>query len=105
MNADALSAGLIRVHPCSSAVCESCFPRKNPGKLLAGYLQPQNLSHYKKCSGVKCGIHHLQMVGSASLHLHYNQVTGLSVTDALQVHEMTAGERQRQGSLQVPLEL
>ena len=31
MNAD---GGLIRVHPCSSAV----FPGKNPGRLLAGYL-------------------------------------------------------------------
>jgi len=40
MNADGLSAELIRV-------CESCFPRKNPGKFLAGYLFPDRLKKAK----------------------------------------------------------
>ncbi len=43
MNAD---GGLISVHPCSSAVCESCFPGENPGKLLARYLCCRGLTKH-----------------------------------------------------------
>ncbi|GEM_PF-3521485 len=30
--------GLIRVHPCPSAVCESCFPRKKSRKTFGRLL-------------------------------------------------------------------
>ncbi|RLC11166.1 MAG: hypothetical protein DRI57_19305 [Deltaproteobacteria bacterium] len=42
MNADErgrpVCRGLIRVHPCSSAVCESCFPRKKSRKTFGWVL-------------------------------------------------------------------
>jgi len=38
MNADERRRPVCRTHPRSSAVCESCFPRKNPGKLYLNFF-------------------------------------------------------------------